>query len=55
MLCRYAQRHNINIDLAFNTKGEKTVEEYFPDLDLSLIFTAFENCFKTNQKGNIQI
>lgn len=54
-LCRCGQRYKISIDLNFNRRWEKTKEEYFREVDLSLSFTVFENCLKTNQKVSIQM
>ena len=52
-LCQCGERHNISIDLVICRKVEKTVEEYFREIDFSLIGTVFENCIKTNQKVSV--
>lgn len=52
-LCQCGERHNISIDLVICRKVEKTVEEYFREIDLSLIGTIFENCIKSNQKVSV--
>ena len=54
-LCQCGERHNISIDLVICRKVEKTVEEYFREMDFSLIGTVFENCIKTNQKVSVKV
>ena len=54
-LCQCGQRHNISIDLVICTKKEKTVEEYFREIDFPLTGTVFENCIKTDQKVSVQV
>ena len=54
-LCKCGQKHNISIDLVICRKVDKTVEEYFGEIDFSLIGTVFENCIKTNQKVSVQV